>query len=510
MTLYPDQQKAIDHLRVLLANGERRILLQAPTGWGKGTLATFMIRGAMGNGRRVLFLVNRRELVRDLSRRLDALKLDHGVIMANHPRRKPWLSVHIASVDTLRNREKPPADLLFADEAHFAISDGWIQTLDHYRDAVLIGMTATPIRLDGRGLGHVFTSMVQGPPMRDLIEMGRLAKPRVFAPATPDLSGVQKSHGDFNKKQLSIAMDRPKLVGDIVEHWLRLGRGRPTVAFCVDVTHSRHLCEQFLAAGVPARHVDANTPDDERDAAWAALSDRSLSIVSSVGIVSYGWDCPPVSCAILARPTSSLALYLQQVGRILRAAPGKQEALILDHAGNALRHGLPDEDRVWTLSGGGSTIAEETDRVASIIVCAKCFFTYRSTQAACPSCGAEKPRSSREPEVIAGELAELAREESAKCLRCSWRGKVKSGVDITRVACSSCGFMTVVHAWSHDNGATKEQERLTFLTLERTRRERGYKPGWSKLRFHLQFGYWPPRAWADEAERSAALEDAFA
>lgn len=508
ITLYPDQDVVLNEIRALLYDGKRRILLQAPTGSGKGTVATYMIHGAVANGRRILFLVNRRELVKDLSRRLDKLSLDHGIIMANHPRRKPWLSVHVASIDTLRNRTLPPADIIVVDEAHFSISDSWLKILEKYPDAAVIGMTATPIRLDGRGLGHVFTDMVCGPSMRELVKLGRLAHPRIFAPSNPDLSGVQKSAGDYNQKQLATAMDKPKLVGDMVEHWLRLGRGRPSVAFCCDIKHSQHVAEQFIKAGVKAKHVDANTPDDERDQAWADLVSGELELITSIGIISYGWDVPPVSCAILARPTHSLALYLQQVGRVLRTAPGKTDAIILDHAGNTLRHGLPDEDRIWTLSGRMGE-AEEKERVTSVIVCAECWFTYPSTKDECPACACPRPKEDRSPVVVEGELAEVQREELAKCLKCNWRGKLKAGLDIAKVTCPNCNFMTIAHAWGHDRGADKDAERREFFELERKRRAANYKEGWSKMTFHAKYGYFPPKKWIEEFERTETLAGAL-
>ncbi len=510
ITLYPDQEVAIQELRELLAAGERRILLQAPTGWGKGTLATYMIQGALLNDRRVLFLVNRRELVKDLSRRLDKLALDHGIIMSNHPRRKPWLSVHIASIDTLRNmRVKPKADLVFADEAHFSVSDSWVKILEDYPDAALIGMTATPIRLDGRGLGHVFTKMVTGPPMKELVQLGRLVRARVFAPSNPDLSNIDKTGGDFNQKQLSIAMNKPKLVGDMVEHWKRLGRGRPSVAFCVDIGHSVAVAEKFHEAGVRALHVDASTPDDQRDKAWADLVSGEIEIITSVGIISYGWDVPPVSCAILARPTHSLSLYLQQVGRVLRTAPGKADAIVLDHAGNTIRHGLPDDDREWSLTGKVKTKADEKERVVSVIVCPECWFTYPSTKSECPSCGAARPKTAADIEMIEGELKEVEATEKAKCVRCKWQGEIKAGLDISRVACPQCRYETVVHAWGRDKGAEKEAQKKAYFDLERTRRSSGYKPGWTKVTFKQKYGYFPPGAWLEEYERTEALAGAL-
>ncbi len=294
ITLRPYQEKMLEDVRQHLRAGARRVLMVAPTGAGKGSLACRIVTGANKIGKRVLFLVNRRELVKDMSRRLDALQLDHGIIMADHPRRKPWLSVHIASIDTLRNRrQKPAADILIADEAHFAVSQSWVRTFEAYPDAAVIGMTATPARLDGRGLGRVFQQMVMGPTVEELTADGFLVPTKVYGPPAglPDLSGVGKSHGEYNQKQLSVATNKPRLVGDIVQHWSQMARGRPTVLFAVDIAHSLKIRDAFLSAGVRAEHADANTPSDERDALWDKLADGRVEVVCSVGIVSFGWDC---------------------------------------------------------------------------------------------------------------------------------------------------------------------------------------------------------------------------
>lgn len=365
-----------------------------------------MIHRAVQRESRVIFLVNRRELVRDTSRRLDRLGVDHGVIMGNHPRRKPWLRVHIASIDTLSRREVvPPADLIFCDECHFSISPTWRKVLDRY-DCPVIGMSATPIRADGRGLGEFFDAMVCGPSVSDLIARGFLVAPRVFAPSAPELAGVTVSHGEYNQKELARVVDRAKLIGDVVSHWKAIARGRPTVAFAVSLEHSRHIVDQFTAAGIRAVHVDADTPDEDRDRIWAGLTDGSIDVCSSVGVISYGWDVPPVSCAILARPTKSLALYLQQVGRVLRTHTSKRDALILDHAGSCLEHGFPEDDREWSLEGVKRRNSGD-GRAAAVRMCQQCWAAYPSTRGNCPYCGWEPERQEMMPDQVDGELSEV-------------------------------------------------------------------------------------------------------
>lgn len=386
-----------------------RVLLVSPTGSGKGTIASHMIESAVAKGKRVLFLINRRELVKDLSKRLDRLGVDHGVIMGDHPRRRPWLKVQVASIDTLHRFERPlPADLIFVDEAHFSISPTWLKVIGNYPKTPVIGMTATPIRADGRGLGELFNAMVECLSLPELTDLGYLVPTRVFAPSVPDLSTVKVQAGEYNQKQLAQVVDRSKLTGDIVDHWVRLAQGRPSVCFAVNVKHSKHIVERFIGAGIRAAHIDAKTPDHERDRFWAQLVDGSLQVVSSVGVISYGWDVPPVSCAILARPTKSEALYLQMVGRVLRPHETKSDALILDHAGATLEHGFVDEPREWTLKGKKKRRRGPRDAEKKRVYrCLECWYTFDPKFLACPECHTAIPPRDLTPEVVPGDLQEV-------------------------------------------------------------------------------------------------------
>jgi DNA repair protein RadD len=416
LTLRDYQIKAVEDLRYEISwltakNLDPRVLLVAPTGSGKGTISCWMILSAVSRGRKILFLVNRRELVKDLSRRLYRLGVQHGIVMGSHPAR-PWLPVQVASIDTLHRRPHiPQADLIFLDEAHFSISPIWAKVIARYPGVPLIGMTATPVRADGRGLGDLYNAIVQCPDTAELTALGHLAPARIFAPSKPDLTGVKMQAGEYNQKQLATAVDRGALVGDIVTHWKQLAAGRPTVVFAVNVAHAEHITEQFLAAGITSQCVDANTPDHVRDKLWSDLACGAVQVCTSVGVISYGWDVPAVSCAILARPTKSLALYLQQIGRVLRTAPGKTDALILDHAGCVLEHGLPDDPHEWTLDGERKKTAKQ-ERAPSVRSCLKCWYTYRSQMERCPNCGFTPPKHDTTPDTVEGNLVEVT--ESAK------------------------------------------------------------------------------------------------
>jgi superfamily II DNA or RNA helicase len=352
----------------------------------------------------VLFLVNRRTLVNDMVERLERLGLTVGIVMGSDTR-DTTADVLVASIDTLQRREVPRAELVFIDEAHFAVSKIWKKVLEGFTDAKIIGMTATPIRLDGRGMNELFEEMVVGPTVKDLVRDGYLVPTRTFAPATPDVTNVKVQAGDYQVNQLAEIMDRVELTGDIVEHWIRLGMGRPTVVFAVNCTHGEHIRDSFLAAGISSRFVSAETPDSVRLDTWRGLADGTLAVVVSVGIISYGWDCPPVSCCILARPTKSMGLHLQQIGRILRPAVGKTESLILDHAGNTLRHGFCDEVRAWTLEGRPKRVKVDMPAENLPRVCPECFRVWMARTRVC-SCGYvfSTPQTVK---VASGELVEL-------------------------------------------------------------------------------------------------------
>ena len=361
MNLRPYQVEAVDGVRQHIRSGRRRVLLVAPTGAGKTVIATHIVHASTSLGNRVLFLAHRRELIVQawkkivgctcpvgfdhVRKRADGCTADAstaGVMMASDPRRNPVAPVQVASIDTLRARSKPPANLVIVDETHRALARTYQDILASYAESAIVGLTATPYRADGRGLGELYTDMVVVASPRDLIADGFLVEPRVFTvPAAdlPELSKVRIKGGDYDAAALSAAVDQSGLVGNIVEHWQRRAENRRTVVFAVDVDHSKHIVARFVEAGIAAEHLDGTTPTAERDAILARLEAGVTRVVSNVGVLCEGWDQPSCKCVVLARPTKSLGLFLQMAG----ASCGRSntEALILDHAGNVLEHGLP-------------------------------------------------------------------------------------------------------------------------------------------------------------------------
>lgn len=388
--LRPYQTAAIARTRERVAAGTRRILLVAPTGSGKTIVAGSIIASAASRGKRVLFLAHRRELISQAYRKLLDFGLpaaNVGVVMASDRRRRPGALVQVASVDTLRHRARPLADVVFVDECHRALAATYRNVAADYPRAVHLGLTATPYRADGKGLADAYDDLIVVASPRQLIEDGFLVEPRVFTvpeAQRPDLAGVKVARGDYAANALEQAVDRLSLVGNIVEHWQRHAAGVRTVAFAVSVAHSRHIVERFVAAGVPAEHLDGATPTAERDAILARLEVGPTLVVSNVGVLCEGWDQPAVKCAILARPTKSTGLYLQQAGRILRPWNGER-AIILDHGGCALEHGLPQDDREFSLEGRKKRSGPPS--AAPVRECPHCSAVVAIQTRICPECG---------------------------------------------------------------------------------------------------------------------------
>jgi len=413
VSLRPYQVQAIDNLQAHTRQGTRRVLITAPTGAGKSTIAGGVILSAFAEGQRALFIAHRRELILQMYRRLLDMGLpaqDVGILMASDPRRKPQARVQVASIDTLRQRQLPPADLVFVDECHRAMAATYRRIAAAYPQAVHVGLTATPYRADGQGLRDAYDVIVPVATPRQLIAEGYLVEPRVFTvpPASlPDLSGVRVRGGDYDEQALEEAVNRASLVGSLVQHWMAHAQGIRTVVFAVSIAHSRHIVDCFLKAGIPSEHLDGGTPTAERDAILGRLERGETMVVGSVMTLCEGWDQPSVKCAILARPTKSTGLYLQQAGRILRPWNGLR-AILLDHAGCVLEHGLPQDERPFSLDGAGKI--DKKDLPKKPRVCPSCQAVVPLRVLCCPECKKPMPVVLEMPEETAGELVEAAPE----------------------------------------------------------------------------------------------------
>ncbi|MGB4498571.1 MAG: DEAD/DEAH box helicase [Methylococcaceae bacterium] len=403
--LRPYQNGAINNLRASIGAGNKRVLLQAATGAGKTIIACEMIRLAMMKQKRVIFIAHRKEIINQTSGKLDAFGIEHGVIMASHSRVNNH-PVQVASIQTLTRRDKPEADLIIIDETHLACSASFKQVLGHYIGATVIGLTATPTRLDGKGLGEIYSDIIQVVPMTQLIEEGHLVKPRVFAPFTPDMRNVRKSKGDYDASETAKLMDRKEITADIVKHWVASAADRKTIVFASSVEHSKNIVAEFVGTGISAKHLDANTSANIRDQTLQDWREGKFTVLSNMGLFIEGLDVPDASCCILARPTKSLTIYLQAVGRVMRPHESKTDCIILDCAGLTYEHGFVDDAREWTLNG---KIKKPKDEEPKVHICENCFAAYSKAQHPheCPECGFETPVEHKEIEQVDVAMVEL-------------------------------------------------------------------------------------------------------
>ncbi len=402
------QLRAVDAVRDAFRQGKKRPLLVAPTGAGKTVIFSYITGSSFRKGLKTTILVHRAELLTQTHKALERMGVSHGLVAAGKTP-DPTQAVQVASVQTLVRRldRFQTPDLIIVDEAHHACAGSWQRVMDAYPAARILGVTATPQRLDGKGLSSAFDCLIRGPEVHDLISQGWLCRPVYYAPTTVDMSGAKTTAGDYNRADAEARVDKPTITGDAVTHYQRICPGAPAVAFCTSIRHAEHVAQAFNAAGYKAAVLDGNLDPVERAARVHALANGRLHVLTSCDIISEGFDLPLVTTAILLRPTQSLSLHLQQVGRVLRPAPGKERAYILDHVGNVLRHGLAEEIREWSLEGAKKRKKKDaTDNVAAHRQCPACFCIHTPAPL-CPQCQHVYAVKERVPEQVAGDLHEL-------------------------------------------------------------------------------------------------------
>lgn len=389
-----------------MRQGVKSVLIQSPTGSGKTLLTAHMLRAAADKGMPSWFIVHRRELIKQSTIAFDGEKIKHGIISANFESRKTDL-IQIASIQTLvrRYHKYRVPKLIVWDECHHIASNSWAKIFESFPNSFHIGLTATPERLDGTGLAKWFRQMVKGPSVSWLIENGYLSPYKLFAPTNIDLKDVRISMGDYRGTELVQVIDKPSITGDAIKHYKKLADNKRAVVFCASIAHSKHVVAQFNEAGVSAVHVDGETDANERDEAIRRFRDGKVKVLSNVELFGEGFDLPAIEVAILLRPTQSLGLFLQQVGRSLRPFEGKAHAIILDHAGNSQRHGLPDDEREWSLEGRKKKPRGKP--VSSVRICPSCFAANRRGCQICSQCLHTFEVESREIEERDGELSEI-------------------------------------------------------------------------------------------------------
>ena len=465
LRLRPYQLALVDNARRSVGAGNRRLLIVLPTGGGKTIVASEIVTGAVGKGNNVLFLVHRRELAFQARERFEAFGLGHqvGLIVAGEVSDLTQ-PIQIASIQTYIRRlqlDDPQfnvwyhrASVVVFDEAHCSIAPSFKSVLELYKDqAVILGLTATPCRNDGRGLGEIYQEIVSGAGIGDLTREGHLVPMVYYAPHTPDLKKIKTVAGDYCKKELGAVMDRPKLVGDIYDNWARITPERQTIIFATNVKHSKHIQQEFERRGVSIEHLDAHTPNDQRAETLARLKRGETQVVTNCQILTEGFDFPGAGCIVIARPTKSLGLYLQMAGRGVRPFSGKKDCILIDHSGCVANHGFVDEPVCWSLDGKKRAWKRPFKKKAqkTVLTCEMCWAAFNGPR--CPICGTEVKDYGKKIAAIQADLIRVGK--------------------------------------GSKRPATMAEKRRFYAMLEHHRSRKGYAPGWSAHKYREKFGVWP-------------------
>ena len=391
-----------------MIEGHKAPLIVAPCGFGKTVLFSYFTRKAIEKGNRVMILAHRDELLDQISDTLNEFQVGHSFIAAGR-----WCSirslVHVASVFSLVKRlhKIPKPDIIICDEAHNFCSGGtWSKIFNAYPEAWRIGVSASPLRLSGEPLGDAFDDLIVGPTTRELIDAGDLCEYRLFGAKNIDTSKIHTQMGDFNKKELNNAMDKSVITGNAVAEYTKYCAGKRAIVFCCSIKHAENVAEEFRKAGYTAGIIEGRMPKDARKRLVDSFRRGDIQVLTSINVISEGFDLPAIEVAIMLRPTKSLRLWIQQSGRALRNCPGKKEAFILDHAGNSERLQFwPCDTYDWSLNGTKKKPKE--DNGPKIRLCSSCFGANESWRKQCKYCNKEFTVVSREPDKEEGDLHEI-------------------------------------------------------------------------------------------------------
>lgn len=428
LILRDHQQESFNKIRSAMEL-HQSIVFVAPTGFGKTIMMAYIANRTKSKNKKLFFTVHRRDLITQSAKTLDKFDIDYGIISAGYiPFKKK--NIQVCSIVSLKNRLKqyPECDLLVVDEAHHCRAKGWGEVVSHYKKsgAYVIGLTATPTP----ELAKHFDIIVEGRSVAWLIENKFLSEYRLFIPSTPDVSALHVRMGDYVQKENEELMDKPKITGDMVTHWKKYAQGKLTIGFGVSIAHSKHMAATFNEAGIPSAHLDGDTPHEERKIIIKKFANKELLCIFNCGIFCEGFDLAAqvdmdvtIEALILGKPTLSLTLYAQMVGRVLRYKP--HAAIILDHANCAMTHGLPDEERKWSLDPLPSK-KKTVPTGSGIKICPKCFAAQFPFRKECSYCHFIFEVQERVLEHAEGDLVEVDPAVIRKLrLKEEWKCKTK-------------------------------------------------------------------------------------
>ena len=470
----------INNIRSAMSNN-KYIVGQAFTGFGKSYASAYIIDQALKKGKRVFFTIHLKELKRQTALSLTSCGIDYGFIASGEKTdyAKPC---QLVMAGTAMNRldEMPEPDLVIIDEAHLACSDNYTKLIEHWKSqgAYIIFLTATPWRLDGTGLSKIADDMVLSKPVDWLIENKFISTFRYFAPVTADFTGVDRVGGDYVNSQASEVMEKPAIVGDVIRIYKDNCTGKRTIAFCCSIAHSKKMASEFNIAGIPAAHIDASTPDEERKRIINDLADNKILVLCNFSIVTTGFDLAAqvgrevtVDVVFLLRRTMSLSLYLQMVGRALRAKD--YAALIFDFCGNAIlngivNHGLPDAPREWTLDGRVRNKKPKEEADILVKQCPNCFACSHPSPC-CPECGHIYEIVERKIEHKAGELVEITAEQAEKKQNRMNQGNAKTVQDLVNTGMARNRAIHIVKSREVKEALQNELAELCDFSVNKIR-----------------------------------------
>ena len=462
IVLRPYQEKAEDDLRCAYRAGKRSPLLVMPTGSGKTRLFSRIAQGAAAKGKRVLVQAHRIELVQQIADALTDEGIEPQYAAAGFPPARRDAQVIVGNVMSVARRmEKLPApDLLIQDEAHHSMAATYLKIYKHWDKAKMLGVTASPMRTDGRGLGAVYDHMVLGPTTGELIEQGYLSKYRAFSWPDVDMAGAHIERGEYTSEAIKERM-KPSVRGNAIDHYRQLADGKRAILFDYSVEESQATAAAFRAAGYAAFHFDGTTDTEVRKKVNRDFRDGRIQVLCNVDLCGEGYDLPAIECVIQKRPTASLIVHLQQLGRGLRPFEGKGDAILIDCVGNLRRHGLPDDPRDWSLSDAPNRSKRKNVAAPlSVRVCAKCWATARMTSRACPECGTPFPVKPREIARVEGDLVEIQRQQERKQVRME-QGRSES-----------LDELVAVYMKRHPDGSTAKAARWAAHVIARRQNKR--------------------------------------
>lgn len=395
MPLRPYQEELVQKVHNAWLHGKKSPCIVLPCGGGKSVIVAEIAKRTTDNGKRVLFLVHRQELCQQIENTFRCWGVD-------------MLRCQIMMVQTAARRldKLPQPQLIITDENHHSLARSYKKVYEAFPNAYRVGVTATPVRLDGSGLGDVNDQLIQGVSAKWLIKNNFLSPYDYYAPSLVDMTGISIKKGDYDAQSVEKLMIQKAIYGDVIKYYRKYADGMQAVCYCTSVRHSLETAMQFNLAGIEAAHIDGKTPKAERDRIIEQFRSGALDVLCNVDLISEGFDVPDCGCVIQLRPTQSLTLYIQQAMRCMRYRPGKR-AIILDHVGNYARFGMPDDDRDWDLEGKKKKgqKKKEAEKAVPIKTCPECYAAFSPYDETgkpiltCPMCGHILPIQKRESEI---------------------------------------------------------------------------------------------------------------